>query len=104
MDIEELIRELQNNYDDFAPIYWTEDLWTLADLFARQFLNNGGDGFGMSRVKEMYALICQHKDLLIDSDMISEKASNNSGYPLWEEYRFDCYYTDNITTFTGEKE
>ena len=53
MDKQELIETLQTNYDDDAPIEVNDESWTLADLFARQWLNNGGDGFGMVNVKKM---------------------------------------------------
>ena len=44
MNKEELIETLQSNYDDDAPIEVNDKHWTLADLFARQWLNNGWDG------------------------------------------------------------
>ena len=93
MDKKELIETLQSNYDeDDAPIEVSDDWWTLAELFARQWLNNGGDGFGMVNVRKMYNLLCENKQLLIDNDMISKEGRNNSGYPLWNEYAFDFYY------------
>lgn len=92
MNKEELIETLQSNYDDDAPIEVNDKHWTLADLFARQWLNNGWDGFGMVNVEQMYNLLCEHKQLLIDNDMISEAAQNNSGYPLWDGYNFDFWH------------
>ncbi len=85
------------NYEDdqaylllkHAPIKVNEESWTLADLFARLWLNNGCDGFGMVNVKKMYDLLCENKQLLIDNNMISKEARNNYGIPLWEEYNFD---------------
>ena len=88
----QLIETLQSNYDDEAPIEVNDELWTLADLFARQWLNNGGDGFGMVNVREMYDLLCENKQLLLDNNMVSKKAENNSDYPLWDNYDFDFYY------------
>jgi hypothetical protein len=91
MNKEKLIQKLQSNFDGIAPIEVNEEEWTLADLFIRQLLNNGGDGFDMIKVRQMYKLLCRHKQLLIDNNMVSEKAWNNSGYPLWEDYDFDEY-------------
>ena len=91
MNKERLIERFQKNFDGFAPIEVNEEEWTLADLFIRQLLNNGGDGFDMIKVRQMYNLLCRHKQLLIDNNMVSEKAWNNSGYPLWEGYDFDEY-------------
>jgi hypothetical protein len=91
MNKEELIETLQSNYDDDAPIEVNDRHWTLADLFARQWLNNACDGFGMVNVEQMYNLLCEHKQLLIDNSMISKVARGNSGYPLWEGYDFDEY-------------
>ena len=65
MEVEEIIATLQMNYDDEAPIEVNDELWTLADLFARQLLNNGGDGFGMVNVQAMYDLLCENKQLLL---------------------------------------
>ena len=92
MEVEEIIATLQMNYDDEAPIEVNDELWTLADLFARQLLNNGGDGFGMVNVQAMYDLLCENKQLLLDNNMVSKRADNNLGYPLWDNYEFDEYY------------
>ena len=91
MNKEKLIEKLQSNFDGIAPIEVNEEEWTLADLFIRQLLNNGGDGFDMIKVRQMYKLLCQYKQLLIENNMVSEKAWNNSGYSLWEDYDFDEY-------------
>ena len=96
MNKEELIEILQSNYDDEAPIEVNDELWTLADLFARQYLNNGCDGFYMTDVRAMYVLLCKNKELLLDNNMISESASNNSGYPLWDNFDFDSYYREEM--------
>lgn len=92
MNNEELIEILQSNFDGDVPIEVNNEHWTLADLFARQWLNNLSDGFNMVNVKQMYNLLCKHKQLLINNNMINEVAWNNSGYPLWDEYNFDLYY------------
>jgi len=91
MNKEKLIEKLQKNIDRMAPIEVNEEEWTLADLFIRQLLNNGCNGFGLIKVRQMYELLCQYKQLLIDNNMVSEKAWNNLGYPLWEGYDFDEY-------------
>ena len=91
MQKETLIQILESNYGDHAPIEVNEEEWTLADLFARQLLNNGGDGFDMVNVRQMYEMLCQNKQLLLDNNMISKVGRNNSGYPLWEDYNFDWF-------------
>ena len=90
-----IIKELKNNYngDAVIPITATEGdalgKWTLADLFIRQYLNNGGDGFGMTQVEKMYHMLCINKDLIIKYDLVSKDGINNSGYTLWKNYGFD---------------
>jgi len=78
---------------DFEPeaMQVNDDHWTLADLFVRQYLNNGDDGFGMVNVEEMYHFICDNKQLLIDNNMLSDYGRNNSGIPLWDNHDFDRY-------------
>ena len=88
MEKNELIATLQNHYDDEAPIEVNDEQWTLADLFARQWLNNGWDGFGMVNVEEMYNLLCEHSEMLVEENMISERGFNNFGFPLWEDFGF----------------
>jgi hypothetical protein len=104
---EELVKELRMNYDDdgrYVPIEVHDEQWTLVDLFARQWLNNGCDGFGMVNVKKMYKLLCENKQLLIDNNMISKEARNNFGFPLWEEYNFDEHAVEVVTALEGEDE
>ena len=91
MDRDELIAILQSNYDDDAPIHVNRKKWTLADLFIRQELNNGCDGFGMVNVRKMFNLLSKHKQLLIDNDMLSKDGYNNSGFPLWKNHDFDTW-------------
>ena len=86
---DELIAKLQSNYDDDAPIEVNDEHWTLADLFIRQWLNNGWDGFGMVNVESMFDLLSKHRQLLIDNNMLSKDGYNNSGFPLWKNYNFD---------------
>jgi len=88
---EKLISILQSNYDEAAPIEVNNKHWTLADLFVRQWLNNGEDGFGMINVEQMYILLCNNKQLIIDHNLISKSATNNFGYALWNDYNFDVY-------------
>ena len=89
MEKNELIETLRSNYDDEAPIEVNDEQWTLADLFARQWLNNGWDGYGMVNVEEMYNLLCEHSEMLVEENMISERGYNNFGFPLWEDFDFD---------------
>ena len=62
--------------------------WTLADLFIRQYLNNGGDGFGCFNTEKVYSYLVKHKDELIAHNLISKEAWNNSGFTLWKNYDF----------------
>lgn len=90
MNKDELIARLQRNYDDPEhAIEVNDEVWTLADLFIRQWLNNGCNGFGMVKVKSMFDLLSKHKQLLIDNNMLSKDGYNNIGFPLWKNYNFD---------------
>jgi len=62
--------------------------YTAGDLIVRQYLNNGKNGFGMTRVKAGYEYILKNKQALIDNNMLSESAKNNSGAELWKNYKF----------------
>ena len=46
--------------------------WTVADLFIRQWLNNGCDGFGMINVEEMFEYLLSKRDVLVEKRLISE--------------------------------
>ena len=84
---------------DDCPFYTYENSrkWTIADLYIRQKLNNGCDGFGMKNVWRVYKFLCLNKQVLIKHKMVSEKAWNNSGYPLWCAYGYDeCFKTGTI--------
>ncbi len=95
MDKDELIAILQSNYDgDDVPIEVNDEYWTLADLFIRQRLNNMGDGFGMVNVEEMFNLLSEHKQLLIDNNMLSKDGYNNSGFQLWKNH--DIHWLFNV--------
>ena len=61
---------------------------TVAQLFIKQFLNNGCDGFGLRSVKTMYKLLCKNRDVVIKTNMIGPDLSNNAGYPLFSNYQF----------------
>lgn len=87
----EIIAELSSNYDEKPAIHPTEDSWSIADLFIRQWLNNMSDGFDMVRVEEMYRMLCDNKQVLIDNNLVSRDAQNNSGFPLWKDYDFDKF-------------
>ena len=87
----EIIAELSSNYDEIPLIHPTKNSWSIADLFIRQWLNNMSDGFDMVRVKEMYRMLCDNKHVLIDNNLVSRDAQNNSGFPLWEDYDFDKF-------------
>ena len=87
---DELIEKLQRNYQAGEhSIEVNDEVWTLADLFIRQWLNNGWDGFGMVNVESMFDLLSKHRQLLIDNNMLSKDGYNKSGFPLWKNYNFD---------------
>jgi len=68
--------------------------WTIADLFIRQYLNNGMDGFGLKNVCRMYKFLCIHRETLIRNKMVSENGWNNFGFPLWKNFEYNgmCNY------------
>ena len=92
-----IISYLRTNYDGHCecegwgtgpPFVVEEGKWTLADLFIRQYLNNGGDGFGCFNTKRVYSYLVKHKDELIAHNLISKDGWNNSGFQLWKNYNF----------------
>ena len=82
-DKEEMSKEIYQTVND--------EKWTLADLFVRQYLNNGGDGFGMENVRDNYDFLVEHKEELIKYNMISKIGTNNSGFNLWNDYKYELY-------------
>jgi hypothetical protein len=88
--VEIMIKNLnKKEYKDLPPILENDKEWTIADLFIRQLLNNGGDGFGLKNVGFVYFdIILPNKELLIKERMISKVGKNNSGFILWEDYNF----------------
>ena len=87
--VEIMIENLnKKDYKELPPILENDNDWTMADLFIRQLLNNGGNGFGLKNVEFVYSLLLKHKDLLIKEKMISKAGKNNSGFSLWEDYNF----------------
>jgi len=96
MNKKQIITRLLKNLDkETREIYSQEkyqivndENWTLADLFIRQYLNNGDDGFGMQNVEETYKFLLKIKNELIENNLISKNGRNNSGFLLWENYNF----------------
>lgn len=94
---EEIIEKLISNCDKETQEEMRNELyhsvndekWTIADLFIRQWLNNGGNGFGMKNVRGMYEYLCGKKQELIDYNLINEDGFNNFGFALWSNYDFD---------------
>ena len=78
----------KKDYKELPPILENDNDWTMADLFIRQLLNNGGNGFGLKNVEFVYSLLLKHKDLLIREKMVSKNGKNNSGFSLWTDYNF----------------
>jgi hypothetical protein len=93
----EIIDELISNCDEETQVEMrhekyhivNDDSWTIADLFIRQWLNNGWDGFGMENVRKMYEYLCANKTELIEYNLVSPHGRNNSGFPLWNDYEFE---------------
>ena len=90
--IDELQAVLLNHFDDkehYSDIVYrtaNDDYYSLSDLIARQWINNGCDGFGMVNISKGYDFIIEHLDELKALNMISESAKNNSGITLWKGY------------------
>ena len=87
--IEKLMENCEHSNNDLRV--QLEDVWTIADLFIRQHLNNGVDGFGMRNVAEMFDYLVECKDELIQYNLLSEEGRNNSGFPLWKNHDFDTW-------------
>ena len=83
---------MQDNIDHDAPLQPTDDKRSLADLYIRQRLNNGSDGFGMENVAYVYKMLKDNKQLLLDNGMISKTWINNSGFWLRDNYDFDTFW------------
>lgn len=88
--------------DDMEYITRTSDeKWTLVELFIRQYLNNGMDGFGMFNVEVCFDYIMDNIDFIIEQDMISETGYSNSGSELWRNHRpeyprIDIYFNEEV--------
>jgi hypothetical protein len=78
----------KDTYKDLPPILENDKKWTIADLFIRQWLNNGDNGFGLKNVSFVYGLLLKHKDLLVREKMVSKNGANNFGISLWTDYNF----------------
>lgn len=71
-----------------------QNRWTPCDLVLREELNNGsGSAWGFLGItpktnQKYYNYIKQHKEEIIKADMVNEKAWNNSGFTLWNNYDF----------------
>lgn len=68
--------------------------WTPVDLILRDALNNGirtnnFTGLTYAESKRAIEWIIKNKQELIDLNMVSKKAWNNSGFDLWDNYDFD---------------
>lgn len=78
-----------------ATVCDADGMWTPCDLIAREYLNNGGGsakgflGIGTQACINAYNYMCEHKQELIEKDLISEKGWNNCGFTLWSNYNFD---------------
>ena len=94
MKKEDIIKRLLDNCEDKEEMgkekYYNVNIhsWTIVDLFIRQYLNNGGDGFGMINVEEIYLWLRRIKKSLIKHNLLSKQGINNSGCSLWVNYKF----------------
>ncbi len=90
MEKEQIVKRLMRDYEgsDIPKVTVNEETWTLADLFIRQWLNNGGNGFGMKRVEANYEFLRSIKEDLIKYNMINKDGFNNFGFVLWKDYNF----------------
>ena len=92
MTIIQLQASLLSYFDDKEEyskenyLFVNNDYYTLADLIARQYINNGCDGFGMVKVHEAYRFVVNNLEHLKTHNMISETATNNFGITLWENW------------------
>ena len=89
MDKAEVINVLQSHYDDgISPsqLHVNEMEWTIAELFIRQHLNTGCDGFGMRNVGEVYAFLYINTEKLIQYNLLGENGESNCGLPLWTNH------------------
>lgn len=77
---------VKDEYSKEAYSQVNTEVWTLADLLVRQWLNNGGDGFEMVNVQEGYMFVKEHKQELIDNNMLSKEGFNNAGFRIWDDY------------------
>lgn len=81
---------LELNIPGFVTVDEENKDWTLADLFLRQYLNNGVDGIGLNNISSVYTYLVTCKFILIKYKMIYAIGENNSGYVLWNNYNFDA--------------
>jgi len=88
--IDRLLEDFEDKEEMSKEIYHSVNSlkWTLPELMIRQFLNNGGDGFGMTNVDYNYGWLKSIKEDLINYDLISDSGKNNFGFPLWNNYNF----------------
>lgn len=89
--LEKLKKGLQRSHlkkledEDF---FSTDQKYSAADLIVRRYLNDGSkSGFGMIKIKSGYEFILKNKKELIANNMLSRKATNNSGFELWDDYK-----------------
>lgn len=88
--IDRLLEDLEDKEEYKKYVYHNVNplKWTLAELFIRQYLNNGVDGFGMKNVENNYRWLKSIKEDLIKENLISEVGMNNADYKLWSDYNF----------------
>jgi rRNA processing protein Krr1/Pno1 len=91
--IEYLVENCEDDteYSDSKFHNVNRENWTIADLFVRQHLNNGSDGFGMENVAKVYKYLVKHKQELREYNLLSEDGINNFGYPLLKNYDIGWY-------------
>ena len=82
-------------YNEYEPTWLTvsecekNDKWTPCDLIYREHLNNGGGsakgflGLTPAECRKAATFISEHKQELVDMDLLSRKGWNNCGITLW---------------------
>lgn len=72
----------------------SHDRWSPCDLIIREAINNGGGsakGFlGLTKANclKCYAYMVDHRQDMIDQDLVSKQGWNNHGIALWQNYNY----------------
>lgn len=70
-------------------------IWTPVDLICREYYNNGcGSAKGFLGItpemcEEAFDFIRENNDYFVEQKMLNKDGYNNSGFPLWYDYKLD---------------